>query len=717
MSRLLRLALAGVLCAVSVVGLGAGVAEAGAGASASTAVVSPVTVGQTGTFSMTLRNENETVAGEPLAYGDLTNTVCNRIPQPGTNCSTDIEGITYTPSCGRTGQFSVCSAPDPNVFEISSPATGTGGECVGTVFDVNPLNDVDGRYLFTPQAGGSVVLPGEGAECTISFQYRVLKLPTVDADPTRAGFQTIAIADNTQSVENTPNTASGRGQSFPLTVQRATPFINTVASPGGALGATTLTDTAVLSGRQFPTDGTVTFRLYGPDDDTCAGTPVFVDANRPYPTSPANGAQLVSAPYTPTSVGTYRWVATYNGDTNNAPVTGVCGDPAETVDVAPAVTSITTEASADRALGTGALTDTATVSGVVNPQAGATVTFSLYGPDDDDCAAAPVFTSTVAYPVSGGAVTSQPYTPTTAGTYQWVAVYSGDRNNLGAEGDCGDPDEITEVAPATPAITTDASDGNVVGDRLTDVATVTGRVNPLDSTIDFRLYGPGDTDCSGTPVFTSLGVPLAAGATTATSAPYTVTAPGTYRWVATYNGDVNNEPATGVCGDPAETVRVFASEARIVTRASSNTFLGDGTPLTDVATVLDRTDPDDSAVIDFRLYGPNDATCSGNPVFESLGIPYPAAGGSVTSAAFTPTVAGTYRWVATYSGDENNLEAVGVCGDPAETVTVAPTPDIDTELPATGPGATTPTLLAGLGSLLAGLVLLGASRRRLPLGR
>ncbi len=95
------------------------------------------------------------------------------------------------------------------------------GACTALIFDVSPLNDADGRYLFTPQGGQSVLLPGADAECRIRFSYTVVKLPTIDADSTIAGVQTIAIADHTQSVNGTTNTASGRGQSFPMTINNA----------------------------------------------------------------------------------------------------------------------------------------------------------------------------------------------------------------------------------------------------------------------------------------------------------------------------------------------------------------------------------------------------------------------------------------------------------------------------------------------------------------
>jgi hypothetical protein len=46
--------------------------------------------------------------------------------------------------------------------------------------------------------------------------------------------------------------------------------------------------------------------------------------------------------------------------------------------------------------------------------------------------------------------------------------------------------------------------------------------------------------------------------------------------------------------------------------------------------------------------------------------------GDYVSASFTPAAAGTYRWVATYSGDGNNNPAGPTsCDDAAEAVAVS----------------------------------------------
>ena len=78
-------------------------------------------------------------------------------------------------------------------------------------------------------------------------------------------------------------------------------------------------------------------------------------------------------------MGTYHWVATYNGDANNTPVSSACGD--EPVTITQATPTIATNPSAGGVVGT-SIFDTATVSGGVTPTG--TVTFNLFGPGDAD---------------------------------------------------------------------------------------------------------------------------------------------------------------------------------------------------------------------------------------------------------------------------------------------------------------------------------------------
>jgi uncharacterized repeat protein (TIGR01451 family) len=74
--------------------------------------------------------------------------------------------------------------------------------------------------------------------------------------------------------------------------------------------------------------GSVTFTVYGPNDANCSGTGTAVGSGQ----LDANG-DATSPDYTPTAVGTYRWIASYSGDGNNNTVSGNCNDAGESVDV------------------------------------------------------------------------------------------------------------------------------------------------------------------------------------------------------------------------------------------------------------------------------------------------------------------------------------------------------------------------------------------------
>jgi hypothetical protein len=662
-------------------------AQAGTVAGAGPTFPTVVTVGDTGVpASIEVRNDNT-----PPQNG-TANTVCNAgDPLP---CPSGDPGITLIPSCGQLGAFSVCAAAgaDPGVLQLPATAQGqVGTACALVNFNVTLIDAVFGQLRFTPQpAGSNVVLPNAGTVCRIGFTFTVLKVPNVDQDPATAGAQTVQIVDNTQ--RNGAITASGRGTSAGMTVLRAQPAIATTASPNVAIGAGSLTDTAVVNGRMSPLPGaTIDFRLFGPGDTTCTGAPVFQALGVPYPQA---GGPVTSPAFTPATAGTYRWTASYSGDANNLPIAGLCNDANENVDVTKVTPTIATTASPNVAIGAGQLTDTALVSGRVNPVAGATIDFRLYGPNDATCAGAAVFTAlNVPYPVAGGPVTSAAFTPATAGTYRWRATYSGDVNNALVAGACNDANENVDVTKVTPTIATTASPNVAVGaGQLTDTAIVGGRVNPVaGATIDFLLYGPNDATCAGAPVFSALNVPYPVAGGPVTSPAFTPTTAGTYRWRATYSGDANNTLVAGACNDANENVDVTKVTPTIATTASAGLALGAG-QLTDTAIVSGRVNPVAGATIDFRLYGPNDATCAGAPVFQSLNVPYPVAGGPVTSAAFTPTTVGTYRWRATYSGDVNNTLVAGACNDANENVDVTKaTPTIAT--------TASPNMAVGAGTL------------------
>ena len=363
-----------------------------------------------------------------------------------------------------------------------------------------------------------------------------------------------------------------------------------------------------------------------------------------------------------TTVGTYHWVATYNGDANNTTVSSACA--AEPVTITQATPAIATTPSAGGPVGT-SISDTATVSGGFNPTG--TVTFNLFPPTDATCAGTPVFTSTNR-PLSGGSATSAPpFTTTAVGTYHWVATYNGDANNTTVSSGCtAEPVTITQ---ATPTIATTPSAGGPVGTSIFDTATVSSGVIPT-GTVTFNLFGPGDANCTATPVFTST-VSLATRQIVVTSGSFTTAAAGTYHWVATYNGDANNAAVSSVCADEPVVIGV-ASSAVVTTVPSPGVVVGGS--ISDTATVTGGFNP--TGTVTFNLFPPSDTTCAGTPVFTSTN-PLSGSPLSATSGPFATTTAGIYHWVATYNGDTNNAAVSSDCADEPVTISQA-TPAIAT---------------------------------------
>src|SRR3546814_15952111 len=65
---------------------------------------------------------------------------------------------------------------------------------------------------------------------------------------------------------------------LPIFTKRS-PTIATTATANVAIGGS-ISDTATLTGEYNPTSGSVTFRLYGPDDATCTGTAIRSEERR-----------------------------------------------------------------------------------------------------------------------------------------------------------------------------------------------------------------------------------------------------------------------------------------------------------------------------------------------------------------------------------------------------------------------------------------------------
>src|SRR5207245_8419038 len=112
------------------------------------------------------------------------------------------------------------------------------------------------------------------------------------------------------------------------------------------------------------------------------------------------------------------------------------------------------------------------------PKATGTVTFTLFDPTQTNCVGTPRYTEgrdintqcTFALATGYSCSTTTGFPADKAGTWQWVATYSGDANNVSVASACGD--EPVGVAPASPLVQTapDPAAGTLNVTQLGDLA-------------------------------------------------------------------------------------------------------------------------------------------------------------------------------------------------------------------------------------------------------
>ena len=231
------------------------------------------------------------------------------------------------------------------------------------------------------------------------------------------------------------------------------------------------------------------------------------------------------------------------------------------------------------------------------------------------------------------------------------------------------------VPKNTTLVTTSVSPSSItLGSSETpsasDTATLSGGYDPTGSITFYVYYSATSTpSCTGTPVFTSS--PVSVDGNGAYSSPaYTPSEVGYYFWTANYTGDANNTGYTTSCGASGETLTVSPATPSISTLVSPQSLVLGGSAQ-DTATLSGGYDP--TGTITFYAYYSSTSTpsCSGTPVFTSSPVTVDG-NGDYLSGLFTPSEVGYYFWIASYSGDANNMGYTTSCGASGETLDVTP---------------------------------------------
>jgi hypothetical protein len=446
------------------------------------------------------------------------------------------------------------------------------------------------------------------------------------------------------------------------TDSRAVPSVSTTVKDNGTGSAWAGTETvgakafdsATVSGSGGTPTGTVTFKFYS--DGSCGTLSSSEDV------SLSSGAATSS---TTSALGadSYSYEASYSGDSSFQPATGSCEQ--FSVGQAGSTTGTTVEDLATSAAWAGTETtgasafDSSTVSGVSGFTPTGTVTYKFW--DNGSCTGSAVSSSTTT--LSGGSVPNSPSTgPLGAGSYGFLATYSGDSNYTGSTEPC----ESFTVAKGTPPVATTVFDQGTgaawSGTEVTaaaahDTATVTGDVSITPTgTLTYSLYsGHG---CGGT-ASTTQTVTLSSGSVPDSSATGALGA-GSYSYSATYNGDTNYDSNTSSCEDfdvakatPSASTAVFDSGTNAAWSGTEVT----GAQAFDTSSVTGVSGFTPTGTVTYESF--NNGSCNGTPAgTEDVSI----SGGNVPNSSTTTALApGSYSYDAVYKGDSNYSTVTSSC--------------------------------------------------------
>lgn len=542
-------------------------------------------------------------------------------------------------------------------------------------------------------------------------------------DGASTGSQDRALA--TSSIFFTPSVTTTAGTAATASTTSAptcTAFSGTLA-----IGSNVCDTAALNNSSGAGVSGNVVYNLYS--GTSCNGNaPTGTKLYSSTQSVNSNGTVPNSGTYAASSSGSYQWQAVFtSGNSLNVSATSACGS--ETFSVgpnSPGLGTIAGTATAASSTSVGTCTalsgtiainsyacDTATLTSFATPVAG-TVTYTLYfnGSSANTCTnnlpnGTSKFTDTEIVGSNGVVPNSATSQVSTAGNYQWQAVFASTNNqNNGSSSACepftvgpNSPTLSTVAGTATSASLTSATactalSGSIaIGSNVCDTSSLSGAASPVAGSVLYTLYynGANANTCtsnspSGTSVFTDTETVDSSTGSVPNSATYAAALAGNYQWQAKFShGNGQNNDATSACepftvgpNSPAlSTVAGTAAAASLTSAATCNPLSGSiaiGSNVCDTSSLSGAATPVAGTVL-YTLYsnGSSANTCtnnvpSGTPTFNDTET-VNSDGSVPNSATYTATTAGNYQWQAAFtSTNGQNNAATSVC----EPFTVGP---------------------------------------------
>jgi hypothetical protein len=454
-------------------------------------------------------------------------------------------------------------------------------------------------------------------------------------------------------------------------------------------------DTATVDTYTKGASGSVTFTVY--TDDKCKDPATVGSANEisAQPGSVALVSSSTSKVATATSPSVtfyqpapapdhiYYWQAVYSGDNSNDASSSACGSENLTV-IEPTTTTTTVYSNlvaVNGPLVVGAVvTDVAKVGPAFDQTPiGGSVSFTFF--TNGSCSSPGTKAGTL--PVLAGAAISLPEGPLGVGSYSFQATYNGDDNYAGSTGVCEPftvgPDIITTVHESGGGVWTNSE---ATGSKAYDAATVEPKgeeVTP-SGTVTYTLFDngtctPGEDNAN---VLWTQNVTLKTDGSVPNS---NLTAPltaGSYSFQASYSSTSRWYPSsTGACEPFSVGKAATVVTTAVMDAANGAAWAGSeatGSSAYDTATV--RPEQDDTVITGTVTYSFfTNGSCASNGDSAPITDTVTMSGGTVpNSSTEGPLGAGSYSFLASYSGDSNYAPAIGGCepltvGKAATTVT------------------------------------------------